>query len=252
MISLQLWTLRDLIADEGWAATIDRLADVGFEHVEPYDVAHSAGEILPVLERRGLTTPTAHGDLRPGALACTLDGAAAIGAQIVMHPAFLADDWAAPDGIARIAETLQTAADAAESYGIRVAFHNHADELALLAPDGRPALIALFDRLGPSVGVQFDPYWTTIARADVLETIDALDSRIVALHLKDGPIGGPNESQVAVGDGDLALVDYLASVPDSTPRVISLDMIASDPLAAVVRSKRWLDRFEEGGAGGAA
>jgi sugar phosphate isomerase/epimerase len=89
--------------------------------------------------------------------------------------------------------------------------------------------------------VQYDPYWTTNAGANVLDAIEALGPHLFALHLKDGPVGGPNEAQVAVGKGDLPIREYLAAVSTAVPRVISLDLYSGDAFAAVVESKRWLE-----------
>ncbi|GAA0990235.1 sugar phosphate isomerase/epimerase family protein [Subtercola frigoramans] len=243
MISIQLWTLRAEIAERGLGGVVDELASVGFAHVEPFQIATCAAELAPALVRNGMTAPTVHGDLLGDALAASLDAAAAVGAGLLMHPAFLADYWNTPDGTERVSDVLNRAAEAAIPYGIRVAFHNHDDELKSMV-DGRPALVSLMDLLSPTAGVEFDPYWTTIAGADVLDTIDALGEHLFALHLKDGPLVGRNEDQVAVGDGEIDLAAVLAAVDSSVPRVISLDLIQTDPFTAVVRSKNWLDRAE--------
>ncbi|MGW9111689.1 sugar phosphate isomerase/epimerase family protein [Microbacterium sp. NPDC055683] len=236
IISVQLWSVRDELARDGWDAVLRVLAGEGFAHVEPFALADTAPLLDAPLRAAGLTTPTVHGDITGTQLERTLDAAIAHEATLLVHPGFPAARWYEPGGVDRIAADLQRAADAAAPHGLRVAFHNHDDDLRARV-DGRPALLALFDRVGPGVGVEFDPNWCAIAGEPVVDTVRALGSRMLALHLKDGPAGGANEDQVAVGDGDLDWRSILAAIPAGIPLVIGLDEHAGDSLDAVLRSR---------------
>jgi len=243
MISIQLWSLRREIQEHGWNAVIDDLAQAGFVHVEPYAVAQTAPLLRAALMRTGITTPTAHGDLTGDSLGPTLEAAAQCGAELVMHPAFPEERWRSQAALEGIAADLRRAEEAARPLGMRVAFHHHDEEVRTLV-QGRPALVALMDLVGPSTGVQFDPNWTTIAGADVIATMASLGSKLFAFHLKDGPLHGRNEDQVALGEGELDWPTFLAAAGSELPRVISLDMYAGDSLPAVVASRRWLERHD--------
>ena len=234
-ISVQLWSVREELEQLGWDAVIDTLAETGFTAVEPFAIADTLPLLAPALARSGIRTPTVHGDLTGAELPRTLDAAAAAEATLVMHPSFEAARWHVPDGVARIADDLAAAEAAASEYGMRVAFHNHDDDLRVRS-NGRPALVDLMERVGPGAGVEFDPYWATIAGVDVITTIRDLGSKIFAVHLKDGPLDGTNEDQVAVGDGELDWPALLRAVPAAVPRVIGLDMYAGPTLDAVIRS----------------
>jgi len=236
MISVQLWSVREEIDELGWDAVIDRLADAGFTHVEPFHVSRTLPALAPALARTGITTPTVHGELVGDELPRTVDAAAEAGATLVMHPSFPAERWHAPDGVLRIADDLERAAELAAPLGMRVAFHNHDDDLRVTV-EGRPALVALMERVGPSIGVEFDPYWTTIAGVDVPSTIGAIGDKVFAVHLKDGPLDGANEDQVAVGDGQLDWPGFLSLVPPTAPLVIGLDEFRGPTLDAVIRSR---------------
>jgi sugar phosphate isomerase/epimerase len=240
MISVQLWSVRDEIQARGWDAVIDTLAEAEFRHVEPFGIAQTAALLRPALSRTGLTTPTGHGELIGDQLAPTLEAALECGVGLLMQPMFPAERWQDRDAVRRIADDLNRAAEAAAPHGVRIAFHNHDDEVRTQI-GGRPALVALMDEVLPNVGVEFDPNWATIAGADVLDLIAALRDRIFGLHLKDGPLVGVNTDQVALGDGELAWDAFLAAVDPALPRVIGLDEFAGDSLDAVIRSKRWLD-----------
>lgn len=242
VISVQLWSVRAEIDELGWDAVIDALAGAGFEHVEPFHVSRTLPHLAPALARTGITTPTVHGELVGEELSRTIDAAAQAGATLVMHPSFPADRWHAPDAVERIADDLERAAKLAAPLEMRVAFHNHDDDLRATA-DGRPALLALMERVGPSVGVEFDPYWATIAGVDVPVTIGTLGDKVLAVHLKDGPLTGANEDQVAVGDGELDWPAFLSLVPPAAPLVIGLDEFRGPTLDAVIRSRRALVRL---------
>jgi sugar phosphate isomerase/epimerase len=103
--------------------------------------------------------------------------------------------------------------------------------------------------VGWSAGVEFDPYWATIAGVDVAATIGALGDKVFAVHLKDGPLTGVNEDQVALGDGELDWPAFLSLVPRSAPLVIGLDEFRGPTLDAVIRSRATLvDLLEARGA----
>lgn len=241
VISVQLWSLRKEIDDVGWDRVVGTLADAGFKHVEPFAIAATAPLLAPALARTGITTPTGHGEIVGEQLSATLDAALESGVELLMQPMFPAERWQDRDGVLRIADDVNRAAEAVLPHGMRIAFHNHDDEVRTLV-GGRPALLALMDEVAPNVGVEFDPNWATIGGADVLELMSALGDRIFGLHLKDGPLLGTNMDQVALGDGELAWDDFLGALDPSVPRVIGLDMFRGDSLDAVLRSKRWLDQ----------
>jgi sugar phosphate isomerase/epimerase len=238
MLSVQLWSLRAEIAREGAGAVIERIAAEGFTAVEPFAVAETVDVVEVALAATGLTAPTAHGDLTGDALAPTLDAAARLGVTTIVHPAFFADRWQAPDGVDRIAEELNRAAAAAGALGMRVAFHNHDAEVRL-EEGGRPALVALMDRVGPGVGVEFDPHWAGVGGGEGLDLIEALGSRVFAVHLKDGPRHGAHGNQVALGLGELPWPAMLTALAPSVPRILALDLI-ENPFAAVRASRDWL------------
>jgi sugar phosphate isomerase/epimerase len=242
MISIQLWSLRDAITSLGWDAALDALAAAGVRHVEPFGLAATLPLISEALTRNGLTTPTAHGDLTGDQLGPTLDAAAAAGVSVIVHPSFAADRWQQNDGVQRIAADLNRAAEAVPP-GMSVAFHNHDDDLAP-GPDGRPGLVALMDHVAPNVGVEFDPHWATVAGVDVLATLAALGSRVLAVHLKDGPHRPSHADQAVLGEGDLDWPAFLTAIGPDVPRVIAADRIGGDQLDAALRSLQWLEAHQ--------
>src|SRR5690242_7207222 len=111
MISIQLWSLRDALADLGWDAVLDALAAAGCRHVEPFGLASTLPLISEALTRNGLTTPTAHSDLTGDQLGPSVEAAVAAGVSVIVHPSFAADRWQETDGLRRIAADLNRAAE---------------------------------------------------------------------------------------------------------------------------------------------
>jgi sugar phosphate isomerase/epimerase len=236
--SIQLWSVREPIRAEGFPAVIERVHALGFTAIEPFGLAATVDELAEPVTRLGLTVPTAHQELGADGLDAAFAAANRLGVRTLIQPMFPADHFAA-DALAGTADILNHAADRAAAHGVRVGLHNHDDEIRELI-DGRPALLALAELLDPSVGIEFDVNWSTVAGADPVALIEELGPRITALHLKDGPLGAANTAQTALGRGELALERMLAAAPASAVAVLSLDMYQGEPFEAIAASRSWL------------
>ncbi|NQX28932.1 TIM barrel protein [Microbacteriaceae bacterium VKM Ac-2854] len=236
--SIQLWSLREPIRTHGFPATIERLDALGFTAIEPFGLAGTIEEIVATTSRLGMAAPTAHQELTAEELDAAFAAAHRLGVGTLVQPMFPAGFFA-PDALASTADILNHAAARAAAEGLKVAVHNHDDEIRE-SIDGRPALLALVDLLDPAVGVEFDIYWSTVAGVDPVTLLEALGDRVTALHIKDGPLDSPNTAQTALGRGDLALEAILAAAPASAVAVLSLDMYQGEPFEAVAASRTWL------------
>jgi len=241
--AIQLWSVRLATEADGWADTLERISHIGFTRVEPYAIHITAPAIAAGLERSGLAAPTSHGFLDPEHLEATLEAAALLGVSHVVHPHLDVEAWVDEAAIDRTAAMLVAASNAARASGISIGFHNHDHEL-VHEVNGRSAMFALMDLLPEDISVEFDVYWSAIARVDPVDALRTLSGRVRALHIKDGPFGGTAADQLALGDGELDLDEILAAVPDDTLLVLSLDRMPgseSDIWAAVEASRIWFD-----------
>lgn len=237
--SIQLWTLRDVAAADGLDAVVRLVAQAGFTAIEPFGLATTIDDVAPAVHELGLDVPTAHAELDTEDLDAVFDAAERLGTRTVIQHMFPAESWSA-DGLVATAAVLERAAVAGAARGIRVAVHHHDDELRTQV-NGRPALLALADRLGPEVSIQVDVNWAALAGIDPVELVTALGEGVVAAHLKDGPGAGTNDEQVAPGRGQLDLGGFLAALPADAVVVLSLDAYRGDPIEAVKASRAWLD-----------
>lgn len=235
---VQLYSVREGLRTDA-ADTVRRLADTGFSRAEGYRLADLPA--LPaLLAAHGISMPSAHERTVSAAedtdLSAVFARAAAQGVELVIDPAVPAARWRAEDGIARIADDMNAAADVAAAHGTRLGYHNHAHEL-FDAGDGRTALEHLSDRLDDRVALELDVYWAMRAGADPVALVAALGERIAALHLKDAPAGSEDVAdQVALGLGDVPYGACIDAAPRDALRVVEFDDTRGDLFQALAVS----------------
>ena len=256
-IALQLWTVReDLEADT--AATLDRVAARGFSAVEWYGLGDGdaapaervarAAALRGMLDGAGLAACAAHGRLPDGAeLDAVLDEARALGAGCLIAPSPRSVDgcesaFSDADGVRRLADRLNAAAERAAAAGVTIGYHNHWQEWRPLG-DGRGAGRAgydlLWERLGPGVVAEVDVYWARVGGQDPAAVIAGLGERCRFLHVKDGP-GDTVQPQTPLGEGVLDLDAALAAGPHVRWHVVELDECDGDRLDAARAGGDWL------------
>ncbi|MFT4050642.1 MAG: sugar phosphate isomerase/epimerase [Microbacterium sp.] len=240
-LSVQLWTLRELIAED-LVGTLQRLADVGFTKVEPYRIKDAEG-LGTALRDAGLEAPTTHQVfIRDDSIDEVAEAAARFGIGTVIDPVVAPEFWTDASDIQRTAERLNAAASIAAKHGVTVGYHNHAHEIRNKI-DGRPALEYFASLLDPSVVLEVDTYWVAVGGEDPAQLLPRLGDRVVAIHVKDGPATAEKKDQVPVGRGSLNIPGIIAAAPNAL-RVIELDDSRMDRFDAVVESFTYLSELE--------
>jgi sugar phosphate isomerase/epimerase len=237
-LSVQLYTLRELLADD-LPGTLDRLAALGLAHVEPFRLTDHAPQLGPALAASGLTAPTAHQHVvGTGGEDEVFATAAALGVGTVFDPRIDRQRFESADEVARVADDLNAAAAVAARHGVRVGYHNLAQELEIVL-DGTPALEVLAAHLDDAVVLEVDTYWAAVGGQDPVALLKRLGERVAAVHVKDGPATPDPLDQVPVGQGDLPVREILAAAPQAL-RVVELDDTRGDRFRAVADSVAWL------------
>lgn len=240
-ISVQLYTVREAIAED-LPGSLRRLADAGFDRVEPFAFTRFDG-LGDALTSAGLGAPTTHqGFIADGSIAEVAAAAASLGITTVIDPFVAPDKWQSADDIADTARRLNEAAVVAAEHGITVGYHNHAHEIENTI-DGVIALEHFASLLDPAVVLEVDTYWVAVGGADPVELLSRLGDRVVAIHVKDGPATAETKDQVAVGQGSLDIPAILAAAPHAL-RVIELDDSRGDRFEAVIASLGYLRSLE--------
>ena len=225
-LSVQLYSVRTPLASD-FAGTLSRLREIGFTRVEPFGMLDFAAQLKAGFADNGFSAPTTHQSLVDVDLDRVFSTAAELGIGTVIHPFTPPDQWTSRQDVERVAALLNTAAGKAAEHGVRVAYHNHDWELRLLL-DGTTSLEVLAGLVDPAVVLEVDTYWAAVGGQDVPELLGRLGDRVIALHLKDGPLTGVTADQLPLGSGDLPAAEILAAATALEVPVIEFDQYAGD------------------------
>jgi sugar phosphate isomerase/epimerase len=249
-LAVQLYTFRDpgRFGGAGIALDVDTLrgiADAGFLGLETVGVpGEDPAEARAVFDDLGLTVTSSHAWVDPAdhdAVAAAADALARMGSPRMILSGHPPVDAGA--GLQGFCEGLATAAEIARARGIRLGYHNHANEMRVV--DGVRLLDRIAAQLGDAIDLQVDIFWVTVGGADPASVIEDLGQRVVSLHLKDG-VALPSRDQadepfvnVPVGEGVVNPGPPVAAA-ESTGSVewliVEFDHVDGPPLDATRRS----------------
>ena len=241
--ALQIYSLRSTILTDT-STQLEALKRAGYDGAELVNFGgDSVGFLAGEMKKAGLEVFSIHTSIDEiiAADEKTLSLYASLGCT-VMPIGWLSEDRIA--GGKLYAETLELIADfsaLAKKHGIRLVYHNHDFDLAML--DGRRKLDILLGDTGPGVlGAELDTCWVYSAGADPLEYLGKYASRCPVLHLKDCVREGGRKGFRALGEGviDFApivslarehgvewlCVEQDAPSPGKTPMECALESIA--------------------------
>ncbi|WP_135849041.1 PQQ-dependent sugar dehydrogenase, partial [Serinibacter arcticus] len=222
MYSLGPWT-----EDVGLEPVLERLAEIGYENVEPYGAnlePYAAEDFRTLTDGLGLSVLTSHYNTDEDTFDDTLAYVETLGQSWVGSGGF------AEPGIGTLTETLATAetmdrlgARSVEAGVGKFFGHNHGSEFTTTYPAGDHAeeeLSAwelLVERTeAENVTFQLDVAWAAHAGVDVVALLEEHGDRVELLHVKDaidlGAADGP--TFVNLGEGDVPLEAILAKAEE--------------------------------------
>ena len=257
--SVQLYSLRDAIAEDLDKA-IARVAEIGYENVEPYAFVERATDLERAFAATGLKAPSGHvAVIDAEDTAPIWDAAERLGIRTVIDPFIPTDRWQTADDVAKIAERVNQLTAEATARGLQFGYHNHQWEFTNKV-DGRPVYDLFVELLSPSVVLELDTFWATVGGADTPAVLKSLGDRVQFLHIKDGKVSGdiatalpssesalvvPDalkaafENQTPAGQGDVDVRAILEAAPHAL-RVVEFDAYSGDVFAGIAESFAWL------------
>jgi sugar phosphate isomerase/epimerase len=238
-ISIQLYTVRNVITERDYASVVKEIADIGYTAVEPAGFPKSsAAEAAAIFRDLGLQVSSGHFPMPIGdAKNQVLDDARTIGCTHLVSGKG-PDDYKTPDLVKQTCDDFNQAAAVAAENNMQFSIHNHWWEFETV--DGQRPFDRMLEYLNPNVGFQVDTYWVKIGGSDPAEIVKQLGPRAPLLHIKDGP-GVKGEPHLAAGSGvmDFAAIDQ-AGGDNSKWWIIELDDCATDMMEAVRQSYVYL------------
>ena len=200
---LQLYSIRD-ITDKDLATSLEAVADIGYKFVEFAGFfGHSASDVKAMLKNYGLEISGTHSplnDLRPTNIFETLKYHKELGNPNYIVPGA---DLSSLEKIHDFCSVMNFAQPIFEAEGIRLGYHNHSHEFALM-PWGS-TIHAEIER-NTDIDFEIDTYWAFNAGIDPVKVLERLKHRISVIHLKDGFMGGRG---MALGEGEAPVRDVI-------------------------------------------
>jgi sugar phosphate isomerase/epimerase len=236
-IGVQLYTVRAETARD-MAGTLRRLAEIGYGAVEFAGFGNaSPTEIREVLDAEGIKAIGAHVALvdLETRLYQALGECQILGCDYAVVPS-VPESWRrTPADVSRLCERLNSLGELCRAEGIRLGYHNHADEFAAL--DGTNVWELLARETSPLlVDLELDLYWAAFAGADPADVLRRDRGRIRLVHAKDMARDG--ERDAPVGEGRLDWRGILEAAGDDVRWFIVEQDDADDSFPAVERALR--------------
>ena len=185
-VGLQLYTIRSVMKDD-FEGKLAKVSAIGYREVEfaGYD-GHTPQEVRAMLDRHGLTGPSAHIPYKSlGAeFPSVLDAAHVVGHKYLVNPYIDDDVRKGPDGWKRAAETFNRAGEASQKAGIQFAYHNHWFEFAPV--NGKLPYDILLEECDPKlVKMEMDLCWIMVGGQDPFKYFNRYPGRFPLVHVKD-------------------------------------------------------------------
>ena len=244
LISLQLYTLRDLTAQD-MLGTLEKVAALGYEGVELAGYGNADLEsIAAKLQELGLKLTGNHAGI--DSLINDFDATVAdnkyLGVKYLIVP-YISEEWrGSRENWLKTARTLDEIGARLNEEGIVLCYHNHAFELEE-SFDGELGLDILYSNSSAAnLRAEIDVYWIKRGGADPVGYLTKYQGRVPVVHAKDMASDG-NFAEVGAGTLDFPAIFAAAEAGGVTAYVVEQDTCPGDPLESVALSianlKKW-------------
>jgi sugar phosphate isomerase/epimerase len=239
-IALQLYTVRNAMSQDA-EGVLRRVVEMGYVGAET-GLMDQTGEptMARLCKKLGLQVPSVLTNFPfDDSKRAALDEVAALGCRYVGISWYPPEKLKTVDDVKQLCDLLNAADEIAQRHGLTMIYHNHWAEAESMA-DGRTPLQLLFEYTRPSVQFEIDVYWAQTGGSDPVAVVKQGGTRIPILHIKDGP-AVRGEPMVAVGEGSVDIAGVVRAGEGHTQwLIVELDECATDMLAAVEKSYRYL------------
>jgi len=216
-LSLQLYSVKEIIAERGLAAVLADIRSFGYSGVETAGFyTYTAEEFAAAVREAGLFTAGMHVNLgrlkKPEILEETIRAAALFGTKHIVCSSGIR----CTAGLAEVEEdfaSLEKIGRTLAKEGLAFSYHNHSPELTVL--EGTPILDRLYAAVDPQwLGAELDLRWVAYAGADPMEYIRRYGDRMQLVHMRQ-MAADAEKTDCAAGDG---VIDFALAAREAAAR----------------------------------
>ncbi|MCH5600608.1 sugar phosphate isomerase/epimerase family protein [Niabella ginsengisoli] len=243
----QVWALRNLL-QENADATLEKLATAGYSFIEPagFDVQNrtvqnfTPSKLKKLANAYGLDIVSGHFyfDLGNATIACEV--ASELGMKYIVHSYFKDQIDQNIESYQKAAEQLNRMGEVAKSYGLQLAYHNHAHEFENL--NGKIPFDVLIENTVPDlVAFQPDLGWMIYADANPVDYFTKHPQRFPLWHLRD--IDKTKQS-TTIGNGLVAFKSIFTEKENAGLQYAIVEMASGteDILSKMLISYRFINK----------
>ena len=246
-IGIQLYTLRD-DARRDLERTLGDIAATGYNDVELLGASNNFGvpseRIRAILDRNGLRAPSTHvAGSALDDLARQLGDAATLGHQYLIVASLPLAEPPTLDDYRHWADRLNESGARAMTQGVRIGFHNHAEDFRLI--EGAVPYDVLVERTDPKVvRLELDTGNLVSAGHDPLEYMKRFGSRYWLFHIKDVPrLGATTDTELGQGVMDFKRLFASIDHVDEKLLFVEQETYPGTPLESARRDYEYLSKL---------
>jgi sugar phosphate isomerase/epimerase len=236
-ISLQLWSIKDEV-EKDFDGALELCARAGYSGVEFAGYNNKTPEaIKELLAKHNLKAVSTHTNLE--SLRTSFDKEMRYAKEIGFNLVVCSwSECSSEQEIIKDAQFLESCAKRAAKEGIRIGYHNHAQEFRQFS--GRYGMDILLENM-PSVQFESDVYWIAYAGVDPVAYLQPLavqpaaQKRICAVHAKE--IAKKGKANVYIGEGGIDFKSIMAHCdPAVYPYIVEQEEYSGDHFEGIQKS----------------
>jgi sugar phosphate isomerase/epimerase len=201
-IGIQIYTLRDEIANDGLEVTMEMVAAAGYKWIEPFGyedrkfLGKTPTEFKDMLAGMGMRVPSIHSVTEVSSsggkqdiidqMKTTAEDAKATGAEYMVWAYLKPEDRTSMDDYKRHIETFNNFSEICKDVGIQFAYHNHDFEFIPFEGETEmPYEMIMRETDSDLVKFEMDLYWVKKADEDPVAWFKKDPGRFHLWHVKD-------------------------------------------------------------------
>ena len=243
-VGVQLYTVRDFLnTDDEIMNTFKKLKDIGYDNIQTHCALKNYDTFSKMASDVGLEICGTFDDFEM----MQTDAEKSVENHKKLNTKIMglayADIKENMDSVNSYINKFNTVAKNIEPYGMKFAYHNHANEF--IKVKGKTILDHLIDET-QNVSFCFDTYWAQVGGVDIRAYIKKLTGRLDILHLKDFKRTRDAYTYAAIGDGNLNWegIMYEAGCAGVKYYVVEQDKCYDEnPFDALKRSREYIEKL---------